>query len=92
MLSLQTAHESFEVRIWGDSWKISRIPCSSKGNRCGPIESKSHSHDETPNISQRIEVLHRKALLHSEIHTEVSSSDHPNHPIIEKRREVSMEQ
>ena len=92
MLSLQTAHESFEVHIWGDSWKISRIPYSSKGNQCGPIESERHSHDKTPNISQRIEVLHRKSLLHSEIHTGVSSRDHPIHPIIEERREVSMEQ
>ena len=92
MSLLQTVHKSLEVHIWGDSWKISRIPCSSKGNRCGPIESESHSHDETPNTSQRIEVLHRKALLHSEIHTRVSNNDRPIHPIIEERHEVSMEQ
>ena len=63
-----------------------------KGNRCGPIESESHSHNETPNISQGIEVLHKKALLHSKIHTRVNSNDRPIHPIIEERREVSMEQ
>ena len=65
-------YESFEVRLRNDNKEIPKIPYSSKGNRSSPLESEGHNHNETSNISQRFEVLHREALLYLNVHTSTS--------------------